>query len=102
MLIVNADDDARDRVATDRALACYRENRISSTTGMVFMEDSERAAELAHDTRVPVGLHINFSEAFSGKAPERLRVSHGRIARFLKRNKHALIFYHPLLSRDFK
>ena len=29
-------------------------------------------------------------------------MSHARIARFLKRSKHALLFYHPLLAQDFR
>jgi predicted glycoside hydrolase/deacetylase ChbG (UPF0249 family) len=103
MLIINADDFGRDRCATDRATACFKERRITSTTAMVFMSDSERAAGLAHDVGVPVGLHINFSQPFTATSvPPPLVAAHSRVARFLKRNKHALLFFHPTLPRDFR
>ena len=103
MLIINADDFGRDRCATDRAMHCFREGRISSTTAMMFMADSERAAGLAHNTGIGIGLHINFSEPFTATAvPAPLAASQKRIARFLKRNKVALIFFHPFLTRDFR
>jgi len=102
VLIINADDFGRDVRATDRALACFQQSRISSTTAMVFMVDSERAAGIA-PADLGIGLHVNFSETFSASAvPESLLLAHGRIARFLKRNKHALLLYHPLLTRDFR
>jgi predicted glycoside hydrolase/deacetylase ChbG (UPF0249 family) len=69
---------------------------------MVFMADSERAARSA-PAGLGVGLHVNFSEAFSGASvPESVRAAHRRIARFLKRSKHALLFFHPVLSEDFR
>jgi predicted glycoside hydrolase/deacetylase ChbG (UPF0249 family) len=46
MLIVNADDWGRNRDATDRSLECHRNGRITTVSAMVFMEDSERAADL--------------------------------------------------------
>jgi chitin disaccharide deacetylase len=102
MLIVNADDWGRSKAATDTALACFQRGRISSTSAMVFMMDSARGAKLANDVGIDVGLHINFSEAFSGSGvPEELRQSHDRIRRFLKANKYALLFYHPFLRQEF-
>jgi predicted glycoside hydrolase/deacetylase ChbG (UPF0249 family) len=102
VLIINADDFGRDGRATDRALTCFGQSRISSTTAMVFMADSERASRIA-PSRLSVGLHVNFSEAFTGpNVPEPLRTAHARVARFLKRNKHALLLFHPLLSADFR
>ena len=56
MLIVNADDFCRTRVATERAVACYKQGRITSTSARVFMEDSERAADLAGVYRMDSGL----------------------------------------------
>ena len=55
MLIINADDWGRDRTATDTALGCHKNGRISSVTGMVFMADSQRAAELANSAGLDVG-----------------------------------------------
>lgn len=103
MLIVNADDLGRTKAATDAALSCYAENRITSTTAMVFMEDSERAAELALSSGIDVGLHINLSERFSaGSVPARLRDSHNQVCRFLNASKYALILYHPMLAGKFR
>jgi predicted glycoside hydrolase/deacetylase ChbG (UPF0249 family) len=103
MLIVNADDLGRTRAATDNTLRAYVKNRISSTSAMVFMEDSERAAELALAAGIDVGLHINFSERLTARSvPPRLRDDHERIVRFLRANKYALLFYHPLLREQFR
>ena len=103
MLIINADDLGRSKAATDNALSCYANRRITSTSGMVFMEDSERAADLALASGIDIGLHINFSERFSGKSvPEPLRHSQERLCRFLRSNKYALIFYNPCLRDQFR
>jgi len=63
MLIINADDWGRSRTETDAALQCYEKGRITSASAMVFMEDSERAADIAKENQVDVGLHLNFSVA---------------------------------------
>jgi predicted glycoside hydrolase/deacetylase ChbG (UPF0249 family) len=69
---------------------------------MVFMADSLRGAQLANEVAIDVGLHINFSEAFSGnQVPAWLRRSHERIRRFLTTSKYALLLYHPFLRREF-
>lgn len=59
MIIVNADDWGSSPIETNAALACYREERISSVSAMVFMEDSVRASALAKETGIDTGLHIN-------------------------------------------
>src|SRR5678815_3640760 len=103
MLIVNADDLGRLRTVTDAVAACYAQKRITSTSVMVFMEDSERAAELALSSGMDVGLHINLSERFSGKSvPSRLRDGHDQICRFLTASKYALLLYHPMLAEKFR
>jgi predicted glycoside hydrolase/deacetylase ChbG (UPF0249 family) len=103
MLIVNADDLGRLKAATDTTLACYATKRITSTSAMVFMEDSERGAELALVSGIDVGLHINLSERFTaGSVPARLREYHDRICRFLTRSKYALLFYNPFLVKEFR
>jgi predicted glycoside hydrolase/deacetylase ChbG (UPF0249 family) len=102
MLIVNADDWGRSAAETDVALRCYKERRITSISAMVFMEDSERAAELANDSDLDVGLHLNFSEEFTdSRCPGRLRDYHGRIVRFLMRNKYSQLLYNPFLRKEF-
>jgi predicted glycoside hydrolase/deacetylase ChbG (UPF0249 family) len=103
MLIVNADDLGRLKAATDTTLACYESKRITSTSAMVFMEDSERAAELALASGIDVGLHINLSEKFTADSvPAQLREYHDWICHFLTRSKYALLFYNPFLVKEFR
>jgi chitin disaccharide deacetylase len=102
MLIINADDWGRSKAATDSAIVCYQNGRISSTTAMVFMEDSTRAAQLARDIKIDVGLHLNLSEDFTClHVPDELRKAHTAIRRFLKANRYALVFYNPFLRQQF-
>ena len=46
MLIINADDFGHSRLATERILSCRKSGAITSTSAMVFMEDSLGAADL--------------------------------------------------------
>jgi chitin disaccharide deacetylase len=102
MLIVNADDFGRSAAETDAAFRCYQEGRITSVSAMVFMEDSERASELAKDTQLDVGLHLNFAEALTGKNyPAELGEYHRRIVRYLMGNKYAQLLYNPVLRKEF-
>lgn len=102
MLIVNADDLGRNRSATDRTLECHAAGRITSTSAMVFMADSHRAAALASDSGIEIGLHLNLSEPFSDPAvPESLRRQQARLCAFLRAGKFALIAYHPFLRSAF-
>ena len=102
MLIVNADDWGRNKEATDSALVCVRNKRVSSTSAMVFMEDSERAAKLAKDYDIDVGLHLNLTEDFTHpNVSPALREAHSQVARFLRCNKYALVIYHPFLRKQF-
>ena len=101
MLIINADDWGRSRAETDAALRCYQEGRITSVSAMVFMEDSERAAELARENELAVGLHLNFAEPFTGKNYVDLDHCHGRTIRYLMGNKYAQLVYNPFLRKEF-
>jgi len=103
MLIVNADDWGRNRDATDRSLELHRNGRITAVSAMVFMEDSERAAELARANGLDVGLHLNFTTPFNGGSVRDglLMECHHRIARFLKPQKLIRLVYHPALREDF-
>jgi predicted glycoside hydrolase/deacetylase ChbG (UPF0249 family) len=102
MLIINADDWGRSMAETDAALKCFKERRITSATAMVFMADSERAADLSSANGLETGLHLNFSEPFTDrKCPENLRHCHNQIVRFLRRNKYAQILYDPSLRSEF-
>ena len=102
-LIINADDWGKDLATTDRILECFSRRVISSASGMVFMEDSERAADLAREKRVDIGLHLNLTEAFSGhNVPAKLQEHHGRVGRFLRRSRFSQIVYHPGLAASFE
>ena len=102
MLIINADDLGRSVAETDAALTCFYAGRITSTSVMVFMRDSERAAGLARAASLDVGLHLNFTEPFTlgGCAPG-LLASQTRLARFLRRNRYNQLLYNPVLRKDF-
>lgn len=102
MLIINADDWGRSVADTDAALACYNRKRVSSVSAMVFMQDSERAARLAKEAAMDVGLHLNFTEAFtSDRCPSAAARAHGRTRQFLNASKYALLLYNPFLRREF-
>lgn len=102
MLIINADDWGRSIGETEAALACVKAGRVTSVSAMVFMADSARAAKLAHEHHVDVGLHLNLTEQFTGgSVPRAVEEDHERIIRYLKGSKHAQLIYHPLLRRQF-
>ena len=103
LLIINADDWGRDSETTDRILDCVTIGTVSSASAMVFMLDSERAADLAREQAVDCGLHLNFTTAFSASnCPMRLQEHHGRVARYLRRSRVAQAVYHPGLASSFK
>ena len=103
MIIINADDWGGSRALTDPVLACFREGRITAVSAMVFMDDSERAADLAKEYSVDSGLHLNFSERFTARnASTQLRESQDRIARFLTRGRYGQLFYNPTLRQEFR
>jgi hypothetical protein len=62
LLIVNADDWGGFREGTDAIEACFARGAISSSTAMVHMSDSRRAAELAVERARPIGLHLNLTQ----------------------------------------
>jgi predicted glycoside hydrolase/deacetylase ChbG (UPF0249 family) len=102
MLIINADDFGSSTAETDAAYGCYRRGRITSVSAMVFMADSEHAAELAKENGLDVGLHLNFDEAFTGKDyPSRLSECHRSTMRYLRANKYAQLVYNPFLRKEF-
>lgn len=102
MIIITADDYGKTKHVTDSILKCFSNTRITSVSAMVFMEDSERAAELALQTNIEVGLHLNFTMPFSAKKISRkLREQHNRVVSYLTKNKLAQIIYNPLLANSF-
>lgn len=102
MLIINADDYGRSRPETEAALVCFLAGGITSVSAMVFMADSQKAAELAREHKVPVGLHLNLSQSYEVSVPAEAVAAHERIIHFLAGSKYAGLLYHPGLRRDFK
>ena len=85
MLILNADDVGRSHAETDIAVALFREGRLTSGTFMMFMEDTERAVELAREHGMNAGLHLNLSQRYNGRAPSpAAQDAHERVVRFMK------------------
>ncbi len=102
-LIINADDWGRDVETTDRILECALIGAVSSASAMVFMQDSERAAALARERGLEVGLHLNFTTPFSATAAlGRLTEHHERVSHYLLRNRLSQVLYHPALANSFE
>lgn len=102
-LIINADDWGRDKETTERIFECVAHGSVSSVSAMVFMEDSERAAEMASHGEVDAGLHLNLTTGFSASnTPSRLREEQQRVASFLGWNRIATAIYNPLLTNSFE
>jgi len=103
LLIINADDWGLDRQTTNRILDCGRMRRISSASAMVFMEDSERAAELSREAGMITGLHLNFTTPFSAPSCSNEVVERQRkIVASLRRHRFSGTLFHPVLQRHFE
>jgi Uncharacterized protein conserved in bacteria len=100
MLIINADDWGRSVEETDAAFRCYKAGRITSVSAMVFMEDSQRAADLANEHNLEVGLHLNLTEGFTAKTASLLERYQERITHFLRSTKYSLLLYNPFLQKE--
>lgn len=101
-LILNADDWGINRETTDRILECIRAGAVSSTSAMMFMEDSERAASLAREAAVDAGLHLNLTTPFSAaNCSIELRERQMRIVKYLRRHPMARVFFNPWLRQTF-
>jgi len=102
-LIVNADDWGCDRRTTNAIFDCFQCGAISSVSAMLFMQDSEHAAEIAREHGIDAGLHLNLTTPFSAAlTPPRLADHQQRISRHLSRNRFAPAVFHPGLIRSFE
>jgi chitin disaccharide deacetylase len=101
MLTFHADDWGRTREDTDAILKCFQQGSVSGTSAMVFMEDSDRSAQLSKECHIPTGLHLNFTEPFSGNCDGELRKRLRRVSKFLNLHKFACVLYNPFLRSDF-
>lgn len=103
MLIITADDFGKNVLATDRIFRCFEHGTVTSASAMVFMEDSERAVEVARGSDLEIGVHLNMTEAFTAsRAPEQLRGAHAKVARYLRGFRYAEAIYHPFLRSAFR
>jgi predicted glycoside hydrolase/deacetylase ChbG (UPF0249 family) len=69
---------------------------------MVFMEDSERAADVAREVGLETGLHLNFTSVFTHRRCPRELVEHQtRLGTFLLSRRFSKVVLHPVLSKSF-
>jgi len=102
-LIINADDWGRDPMNTDRILDCVLRKTVSSVSAMVFMEDSERSAELAKKHDVDTGLHLNFTTPFSGRnVASRIAEQQREISAYLRERRANQAIFNPRLTAKFR
>lgn len=102
-LIINADDWGRDAQTTDRTFGCFQQGVLSSASGMVFMQDSARAASIATQQDLDIGLHLNLSALFTAReVPVRLATHHQKVREYLCAHRCARLLYHPKLANSFE
>ena len=102
MLIITADDYGKNTEATDAIIHCYKNKRITSASAMVSMADSKRAASLALETSLEVGLHLNFTLPFNEYGVSRkLNAYQEKLVSYLAKHKLAQILVNPFLSDAF-
>lgn len=103
MLIINADDLGRNKTATNNTIQCFEHGAITSASAMVFMADSERAAKLALEKKLDVGLHLNLDERFTVEGiSQSLHERHNKVVSFLSGSKFSFLIYNPFLRHDFE
>jgi predicted glycoside hydrolase/deacetylase ChbG (UPF0249 family) len=99
LLIVNADDFGGNPLATDRIAECFQVGAITSTSAMVYMSDSERAASIAKSREFPVGLHLNLTQPFEDPGtPRAVRERQAAAARRFAGSRVQRLSYNPFLS----
>lgn len=99
LLIINADDFGGNRLATDRIAECFAAGSVTSTSAMVYMNDSERAAEIARSRELPVGLHLNVTQAFEDPAtPPEVRERQVSLVRYFASRRLRRFTFNPAVS----
>lgn len=102
MLIITADDYGRSKNATDNILTCFSHKRITTTSAMVFMVDSDRAAEICMGANLEVGLHLNFTQPFNAaNINSRLYHHQERLVSYLTKHRIFHVIYNPSLADSF-
>jgi predicted glycoside hydrolase/deacetylase ChbG (UPF0249 family) len=104
LVIVNADDLGITVDVTDRILACFSVQAISSASLMVWMGDSSRAAALSKEASLPIGLHLNLDDPFTGDVPADVRCAHDRVRSWFTAGPRLLASFNPSPSfhRDLR
>lgn len=98
LLIVNADDFGGNPLATDRILECFAAGGITSTSAMIYMSDSRRAAELVRASGLPVGLHLNLTQEFEDQdTPSSVRERQARALNHLSGRRISRVALNPSL-----
>ncbi len=102
-LIINADDWGRDVNTTERMFECLKHGTVSSVSAMVFMEDSERAAAMAHEHGVDAGLHLNLTTPLSGANLSSELIERQReVAAYLTKRRLNQVLFNSPLKRSFE
>lgn len=102
-MIVNADDWGLDINTTRMIHDCLRGGSVTAVSAMVYMADSERAAELAREDAIDAGLHLNLTADFTGAGvAAAVRDRQRLVAAYLRRHKFAAILFNPRLSSAFE
>jgi chitin disaccharide deacetylase len=103
LLIVNADDLGITCPASDAILECFGAGAISSATALVWMQDSDRAAQFARERHLPIGLHLNLIEPYNAPdVPDRVAATQRRVIERLRGGGMTAQLYHPAWSDDFE
>jgi hypothetical protein len=102
-LIINADDWGRDAMTTNAIRECVERGAVSSASAMVFMEDSVRAAAIAREQQLDVGLHLNLTTPFSSPRVSAALLERQRgLCHYLRRRRLNQVVFHPGLARSFE
>ena len=88
LVILNADDWGASPAATDAIRDCFEVGGTTSASAMVHMRDSERAALIAQERGLPIGLHLNLTTPFdSSDAPSPVRERQLNLVRSFRRRR---------------
>ena len=100
MLIITADDLGKDVLSTNNCMDCHRKKRITTASILVFMDDTERAAELAVQEGLETGLHLNLVLPYSSPdVSDDLRCIQHSAVRFYRLGPWTQAVYNPLITK---
>jgi predicted glycoside hydrolase/deacetylase ChbG (UPF0249 family) len=101
LLIVNLDDWGYEPSTTDSIAECYGRGAVTSTTALVWMRDSARAARIATKHGFSTGLHLNLDLAYEAdNVPIAARRVHADVCRYFASSRRRNVRY--LFSRHLR